>query len=76
MRTLDVLKRPNWAILKGGYWLNARDLGLTGQWIDKWDSFIEILKHAALILLLKNIPWFGLGTRKMGNSLLSWHMIF
>ena len=40
MRTLDVLKRPKWEILKFCFLLNARDLGLSGQWEDKWDTFI------------------------------------
>ena len=50
MRTLDVLKRPNWEIVKGGYWLNARDLGISGEWEDKWDCFIGILKHDGITL--------------------------
>ena len=40
--------RPKWAILKGGYWLNARDLELSGQWKDKWDSYIEVMKIAGI----------------------------
>ena len=44
MRTMDVMMRSKWAILKGGYWLNARDPGLSGKWAVKWDFYIEIMK--------------------------------
>ena len=61
MRTLDVLKRPKWEILKGGYWLNARYLGLSGQWVDKWDTFIGTLKHAGITLTSEKdtLVWYG-----------------
>ena len=45
MKTLDKLKRPNWSVFKGGYQLNARDLGLTSEWVMQWNSYIEILKE-------------------------------
>ena len=43
MRTMDVLMGPKWGILKGGYWLNVGDPGLSGKWEVKWNSYIEIL---------------------------------
>ena len=50
MKTLNVMVRPKWAIFKGGYWLNAIDLGLSGQWADKWDSYNEVLKIVGIKL--------------------------
>ena len=35
-------------------WLNARDLGLTGAWAMRWDSYIEIIKEVGVRLKAKN----------------------
>ena len=53
MKTLNVMVRSKWAILKGGYQLNAIDMGLSGQWADKWDSYNEVLKIAGINLRMK-----------------------
>ena len=50
MKTMDVLQRPKWAILKGGYWLNVRDLGLSGHRVVQWDTYIENLKFSGIKL--------------------------
>ena len=64
---MDVLKRPKWAILKGGYWLNARYLGLNGQWAVKWDSYIENLKIACIKLSIEKDTLVWSGNMKNGE---------
>ena len=43
-KTIDQIKRPKWSVLKGGYWLNARDVDLTSEWDLKW-LYIDALKE-------------------------------
>ena len=59
MKTMDILKRPKWYVLKGVYWLNTRDLGLTSIWVVQGDSSIENLKYVRVQL-------------KTGNDILVW----
>ena len=45
LTTLDQINRPKWSILKGGYWFNPRDVGLTSEWALRWDNYINVLKE-------------------------------
>ena len=50
MNTLDLLKRPKWVVLKGGYWLDAKDMGLNDIWVVQWETFTDKLNSAGIKL--------------------------
>ena len=66
MNTLDKLKRPKWPVLKGGYQLNERDLGLNGEWDLQWDSCIEILKDVWVRIKRENHKLVWINNKKNG----------
>ena len=67
MRTMYVLTRPEWDILKGGYWLNAIELGLNGHWAVKWDPYIGNLKNACFKLGAERDTLVWSGNKKNGE---------
>ena len=50
MDTLDLLKRPKWVVLKGGYWLDAKDMGLNDIWVVQWETFTDKLNSGRIEL--------------------------
>ena len=51
---VDMVIKLKWSILKGGYLLNARDLGLSGECAMHWEPYIEIVKEAWVRFKVEN----------------------
>ena len=50
LKTLAQIKHPRWSLLKGGYWFDSKDIGLTGIWADLWDRYINTLNFGGIRL--------------------------
>ena len=48
--TLNRIKRPYQAVLKGDYWFTSKDLGFSGIWAEIWDKYINTLKVIGISL--------------------------